>query len=153
MAKNKKHLIDEENIPKIQFCIPPLGTQIVLAKNWEFKLWYERRNDSLIKNMNIDVTNVRYGHDLGYINLPKGTILSVDRIYIRKGYRDYNSVTFRIKKCSHKEYEKSRFWAKLNDVNKIICFPIGIDTNSINITFGRMKDISAVKDFKYIELE
>lgn len=153
MAKDNKHLIDEENIPKIQFCIPPLGTQIVLAKNWEFKLWYERRNDSLIEKMNIDVTDVRYGHDLGYVNLPKGTRLSVDRIYIRKGCGDYDSVTFRIKECIYNEYEKARFWAKLNDVNKIICFPIGLDTDLVNITFGRIEDISAAKDFKYIDIE
>lgn len=153
MAKNKKHSIDEKNIPKIQFCIPPLGTQIVLAETWEFKLWYERRNDSLINKMNIDVTDIRYGRDLGYVSLPKGTVLSVDRIYIRKGCEDYNSVTFRIKECVHKKYEKARFWAKLNDVNKIICFPIGLDTDLVNVTFGRVKDISATKDFKYIDIE
>lgn len=45
----------------------------------------------------------------------KGTVLEVDRIYIRKGASDFSSVTFRIKGGK----TSPRFWAKLEDVNKI----------------------------------
>lgn len=45
-----------------------------------------------------------------------GTILEVDRIYIRKGAADFSSVTFKIRGD-----KVVRFWAKLNDVNKICC--------------------------------
>lgn len=48
-----------------------------------------------------------------YLNytIPKDSILSVDRIYIRKGSRSFDSVTFR--------WNKNRFWVKLDDANKI----------------------------------
>ena len=48
--------------------------------------------------------------------LKKGTILEIDRIYIRKGAADYSSITFRIKGGK----TSPRFFAKLEDVNKIV---------------------------------
>lgn len=47
---------------------------------------------------------------------PVGTLLSIDRIYIKNGQSDYDSVTFRL----IDPYRKGiRFWAKLCDVNNI----------------------------------
>ena len=45
--------------------------------------------------------------------LPKGVILVVDRIYIRKGANDYSSVTFKAPEL------KKRFWVKLEDANNL----------------------------------
>lgn len=65
------------------------------------------------------------------LTLPRGTRLRVDRVYIRKGASDFSSVTFRIMSCPLKfltlekdggtfpKYQHRRFWAKLDDVNKI----------------------------------
>ena len=57
--------------------------------------------------------------------MPARTILSFDRIYIRKGVEAYDSVTFRIHKkkgnCPNENFLGTRFWAKLNDVNNIVC--------------------------------
>jgi len=65
------------------------------------------------------------------ITIPKGTILQIDRIYIRKGASDYSSITFYAKNLGEintstgyytkKKIKKSslRFWAKLIDCNKI----------------------------------
>ena len=63
--------------------------------------------------------------------LPSGTVLIVDRIYIRKGSEDYNSVTFRIEDCPDKRLApkkakgfmkgQARFWVKLADANRIQC--------------------------------
>jgi len=50
------------------------------------------------------------------IKLKAGTILEVDRIYIRKGAEDFSSVTFKIR-----GNKVLRFWAKLQDVNNIQC--------------------------------
>ena len=44
-----------------------------------------------------------------------GTALTVDRIYIRKGAKDYSSVTFKTKVNGR----VIRFFARLSDVNKI----------------------------------
>lgn len=66
-----------------------------------------------------------------YVTLPAETVLRVDRIYIRKGAEDYSSVSFNVISCplehltpakeggSFPKYQKRRFWAKLDDVNKI----------------------------------
>jgi hypothetical protein len=48
--------------------------------------------------------------------VPRGATLTVDRIYIRKGKQDYDSLTFWATGLGAK---KIRFWAKLADVNRI----------------------------------
>lgn len=48
------------------------------------------------------------------ITLKKGTVLEVDRIYIRAGNEDYSSITFIIR-----DKGVSRFWLPLDDVNKL----------------------------------
>lgn len=105
----------EEEVVSVRFCIPALGTEIILAKPWKFTLWDEHRNSSMIKAIGdlsggkSDVTGVT-SH--GEITIPKDTRLRVDRIYIRQGVQDYNSVTFRIKKkgCpGNPKLEKTRF--------------------------------------------
>lgn len=68
------------------------------------------------------------------VTLPAGTTLKVDRIYIRKGVRDYSSVTFFAKDLGEttvkhsrwvssnavaKKIKSQRFWAKLADCNNI----------------------------------
>lgn len=46
---------------------------------------------------------------------PAETILTVERIYIRKGQEDYDSMSFRTRLNN----KSVRFWAKLSDVNNI----------------------------------
>jgi len=80
---------------------------------------------------------------LAYIDVcfPERTILAVDRVFIRKGLDAYDSLTFCIKKPPKLKKQKKgappliitpeyeflqkvgggRFWAKLADVNKIVC--------------------------------
>ncbi|WP_374335359.1 hypothetical protein [Methyloversatilis sp.] len=128
--------------------IPPLGTELTLAEDWHFDLYYEHRNESLIEVMGINYKPTGWG-DYGKKNwpvvLPAGTTLKVDRIYIRKGGSDFDSVTFFLKgeKTKKKVVDRTyttfdngvrttgkyeytipsrgvRFWAKLRDVNKIV---------------------------------
>lgn len=68
------------------------------------------------------------------ITLPAGTVLAVDRIYIRKGASDYSSITFYAKELGEvtiqgrrwygnskpKKKKSLRFWAKLEDCNNIV---------------------------------
>lgn len=55
------------------------------------------------------------------VTLPMGSILSVDRIYIRKGASDYSSISFYLKSHSTLQLKKKpRFWAKLEDCNNIM---------------------------------
>lgn len=46
-----------------------------------------------------------------------GTELKIDRIYIRKGNKEYSSISFWIK---NGPYKGARFWAKLSEVNQIV---------------------------------
>lgn len=50
------------------------------------------------------------------VKLDAGTILDIDRVYIRKGARSFSSLSFIIK---NGPFKGARFWAKLPDVNKI----------------------------------
>ena len=56
-------------------------------------------------------------HPIFYnVVLLEDTILKIDRIFIRKGSLDFSSVSFWIKSGP---YKGARFWAKLEDVNRI----------------------------------
>lgn len=137
---------DGKKFISIRFCVPSLGTKVVLAENWTFDLFHERRNDSLLKKLGIYkndggswggdwrlVSSGRYGdYRSTKVTAPAGTKLSVDRIYIRKPFKDFDSVTFRVckKDSPDKNFCGVRFWAKLRDVNKITCLPIG-DSDSL----------------------
>jgi len=55
------------------------------------------------------------------VTIPAGTLLEVDRIYIRKGANDFSSVTFKWVKGEGKNKKTLRFWAKLEDINNIEC--------------------------------
>jgi hypothetical protein len=66
------------------------------------------------------------------ITLPANSILRIDRIYIRRGKDEYDSITFTVDDCPIPELKPKkmkgglrkgtlRFWAKLDDVNTIRC--------------------------------
>ncbi len=69
--------------------IPSIGDQLILDKDWTFTLWNEYRNETLwaLQDGKSKDKHMR-------VTLPKGTELRVDRIYIRKGIKDYDSITF-----------------------------------------------------------
>ena len=130
--------------------IPELGDEIRLIADWNFGLYNEDRNTSLMAYM-ADFREPGYfwRKDVAPIpcTIPAGAVLKIDRIYIRKGQEDFNSITF----CwqgmaipAHMEeittyvwlpdgkgvYQPTgklrkvpkkpiRFWAKMSDVNTI----------------------------------
>ncbi len=114
--------------------IPPLGTEIELATPWQFWLYAEQRNLTLFealgeKPQGAQRWNLNWGERLLnplQVELPAGTVLVLDRIYIRQGQDDFDSVTFKLKHCptslspmAPKPRKGVRFWAKLEDVNRI----------------------------------
>lgn len=130
--------------------IPELGDSIRLTADWEFSLYNEDRNTSLMKRMG-DTRQCGYywRKDVAGIPcvIPAGAELKIDRIYIRKGQDDFNSITFLWVGESIPAHEEEimshvwqpdgtgvyqptgkyrkipkkpiRFWAKMADVNKI----------------------------------
>jgi hypothetical protein len=72
--------------------IPTIGDEVTLAAPWKFTVHREYRNMSLIEWMG----ESRPGDQLP-CTLPKGTKLRIDRIYIRRNLKEFDSVTFFLK--------------------------------------------------------
>jgi len=112
-------------------CIPTIGTKFTLAKDWTFTVHNEHRNKSLIEWMGKKVED-DYSYPLGRVKtpggnwdydateaktvsctLPKGSILTVDRIYIRKGLDGFDSLSFLLNGAKTKAREKKRTWKRI----------------------------------------
>jgi len=137
----------------MKFYVPSIGHQIRLTDDWEFPLFTEGRNDSLLTRLQPGLT-YSYGDTRSILAvLEKGTVLQVDRIYIRKGKSEWDSITFWVKFAPNdkerakvsksggrrwhhqpeedtsvsdrqQKFKGARFWAKLEDVNEIVFEPI-----------------------------
>lgn len=131
--------------------IPEIGDTLVLAQDWAFTLHNEYRNDDVRDALDLKSTEPYRSlrrrmerEDNHYtqwelceqlqeitwpVTLPAGTVLRVDRIYIRKGMQDFSSLSFFIDSCPDGRLSpakskrsgfkggRKRFWAKLADVN------------------------------------
>lgn len=93
--------------------VPDIGDRLKLIEDWSFELHYEYRNQTMFASLKKDFNNQPIS-----VTIPKGSILKVDRIYIRKGsgYENFSSITFRFES---EGFKKARFWAKLKDCNNI----------------------------------
>ena len=100
--------------------IPEIGDKITLTADWRFQMTIERRND-VVTQYFLKLESFRNSRDgeKFEIIIPAGTVLTIDRIYIRKGVSDFSSITFYIYESIYKDLKKARFWASLTDVNKI----------------------------------
>jgi len=114
----------------IRLFIPTIGTALVLAKDWSFVLHEEYRNFQFSEFFQLGFNRVWETHaHFGEISLPAGTVLKIDRIYIRKGgadMKEFDSVTFfcnphlTAAQAKKQKLPKGRFWAKLQDVNQMM---------------------------------
>jgi hypothetical protein len=130
----------------MNFYVPEIGDQIKLTVDWAFDLYDEHRNFSMMKYLgdtrDEHRTDWDYWRQHGHYAIrpcviPAGSILKIDRIYIRKGLSEFSSITFiwknqraEISQLQYEYYDEPakkykkinreiRFWAKLEDVNKI----------------------------------
>lgn len=113
------------------FHIPSIGDRLEVAEDWTFNLYREHRNLALLQALGFVEQDRRYyygasGEMAGEATIPEGTQLTVDRIYIRKGMPQFDSITFILdrKTCSDERISKTkgrpmRFWVKLADVNGV----------------------------------
>lgn len=135
--------------------IPTIGTPLRLLADWSFTLYDEYRNESVYNPLSsTQKKGWSNDRDSIVVTLPKGTLLTVDRIYIRKGSDDmggYDSVTFNIRETSHpqlKGVKRMRFWCKLPDVNQMECateYPKEIVLRGIISTFPKANPEKAIK--------
>lgn len=112
----------------ISLFVPPLGTRLLLAEQWDFALYNERRNATLMAYLGDTRKLVGINPESIPASLPAGTVLIIDRYYIRQGLGSFDSVSFRVEKAkatakihsfSGSSTRQVRFWAKLDDVNKL----------------------------------
>lgn len=123
--------------------VPHIGEELTLIDDWRFVTLCEARNTTLFNAFAIpsedrwepaDARSYRWATVDGLdtyktkpvaFTLPEGTILKVDRIYIRKGQDDYDSLTFIVadspdKRLLTKKHQGTspkpvRFWVKLKE--------------------------------------
>ncbi|MFM2394619.1 MAG: hypothetical protein RLZZ546_2601 [Bacteroidota bacterium] len=95
--------------------IPDIGSKIHLTKDWTFVLYDEYRNSNVFQKLGLN----RGGNTV--ITIPKGTVLTTKRIYIKQNSPQYSSITFSIAKKDSvdKRLWSAKFWVSLNDANKI----------------------------------
>jgi hypothetical protein len=122
--------------------IPPLGTKLRLVWDYTFLIESEYRNRSIYEALDLGecsyspMRRVGWSREAGSVyepippkpvSLVKDTILIVDRIFIRKGLGDFDSITFIVddgpdkRLCTKKKggtrSKAVRFWVKLDQVN------------------------------------
>lgn len=126
----------------MNFCIPTIGTNIRLINDWQFQVCGEHRNISLLEALKApprwQPTDPQYSRwwGRGYevldrydLTLQAGTVLMIDRLYVRKGNSGMDSMTFTVvdspdkrivtKKKGGPLSRKPRFWVSMEDANKI----------------------------------
>jgi hypothetical protein len=113
-----------------------LGADCPSCKNHLVKIRHKWPNPPV--DVTAEMLGARFttrGRDSGSLNglvvtLPADTKLTIDRIYIRKGAKDFSSVSFILTETSAEELASKegrkafgrmgfRFWASLEDVNRI----------------------------------
>lgn len=121
---------------KKQMYIPEIGNIIKLEEDWEFTLYIESRNFTLLSAITNEDWNYSNYREKGPITttLPKGSKLTVDRIYIRQGLSNFSSLSFYLD-APEISKKRLRFWAKLVDVNNII-FSIVNAEEPLNLQCG-----------------
>ena len=114
----------------MKFNIPSVGDRIQLTRAWEFPLIAEHRQ-RLLDRIDPSVNVWNRPREVLLATLEKGTTLRIDRIYIRKGKSEWDSITFVITDAPNDKnrnkagkYKGARFWAKLEDVNEMFFKPI-----------------------------
>lgn len=115
--------------------LPSIKDKLELQVDLEVGIRWESRNEKFIEVINpekyleIKKLNYQERRDVKhstYIIIPAGTILTVDRIYIRNNAKDFDSVTFRHdkkdKKKTGSEFPHGRFWLNLSEINDKFVF-------------------------------
>ena len=132
--KLKEYQLEKLKNKFMNLYIPAIGTKMTLTEPWTFKLWYEDRNYRFIETLEANFFNIPKPKKKDYwamtqelcdFTLPVGTQMSLARIYVRLGQKEFDSVTFNVNweaqspKLQKMVKLKGRFWVKLADANTI----------------------------------
>ncbi len=104
----------------MKFNIPPIGYKLTVAAPWTVDIHTEYRNGTMMSWLTtIDPSiaqNWMY-NDVNTVTIPAGLNLTVDRIYIRKGSSDFDSISFNVRGI--KGFGLVRFWVKLDQLQTL----------------------------------
>ena len=131
----------------VKLNIPHLKNELILIEDWLANIHCESRNTQFVLTaLNVDKKELKKNGKSIYdeidrfyginrndgsipwhqrskyyitVTIPKDTKLIVDRIFIRAGASNYDSVTFRIPKTKKSKLH-GRFWVKLDNANELI---------------------------------
>jgi hypothetical protein len=108
--------------------IPTIGDKLILTADWNFTLCSERRNHAACAYFGLELNPSWYLNlsdvKTKAVKFSAGDILKVDRIFIRKGAPEFDSISFYVefpKEAGQKKRKGFLFWAKLSEVNTIEC--------------------------------
>lgn len=121
----------------MKLLVPVIDDRIELIKDTLLELKNAGQNEVFLEKCDATINNTKQSNnEFCYIKMPKGTILIVDRIYIRKGEgkEEFNSITFKIK--NQKGLPNGRFYLSINRINELDVNFLGqeseIKTESLN---------------------
>jgi hypothetical protein len=108
----------------MRLCIPSFDQELVLTQDWNFRLFYDYDNKTLLEKFGFEYDSI-LDDDRHFetITLPVNSILEICGYDIGpEGYRACDSIDFMIKS----EDIKCTFWTKLEDANNVHCSTIDI---------------------------
>lgn len=145
--------------------IPAVGDRFRLAAPWRFRLFFEGRNVKFAQAMGVlkpgedtwegkDGNRWRGPFRRARVELPAGTLLECDRVYVRTfnksrvhEFEDYDSITWKVLKEKEKGKGRGelkpagRFWVKLPD-----CYSIEYELQWDSLYRDRVKVVDQVHD-------
>lgn len=103
----------------MKMLIPVCGDVIKVAKDVDVELKNIAQNKNFLEKYDEKLKNVKQiNKKKHFITLKKGTLLTIDRVYIRQGdSAEYNSITFKINK--DKNLPNGRFFLSVSVVNTL----------------------------------
>lgn len=125
-------------------CIPTIGQKVRVldGQTWNFHLIAEHRNRAAIQHFHpSEGEETTYYDDFDLppgvnyydyfrkhnrapdrkkwlTSVPAGSVLTIDRIYLRKGKDEFDSITFILNKPKGVKGPMIRFWVRLDEVNQ-----------------------------------
>lgn len=114
----------------MQLYVPTIGVKLKLTKDWTFGLLHHHLNMKLGNKLDMKIDSMdgrwwgnRRNPGPKVVTVPTGTILTVDRIYIRsgRGKGAFDSITFKTGKGDSPDpnFCQVRFFARLEECNQI----------------------------------
>ena len=110
------------------FNIPSIGTVFCLTEDYDFMLYKEYRNQTMMKVYGMEYNWRDQNNNVTLQTLPSGLCLKVKRIYLKTA-SEFNSLTFtvvknktkadRLKYPMNEKFKGCTFWMKLADVNRM----------------------------------